>query len=89
MGQGCSARCSRSSRRRSPAWARARLTQTGSTEASILNVQAGFSWAPSEAWRFTFGYTYEHWWDTAFTSLNNSHGDVWTQGVFFRGEWKY
>jgi hypothetical protein len=74
-------------------------TGSGSTRTNqfmptiMLNVQAGIGWAPRDNWRFSFGYTYEHWWDAAYTPAPNggfqSTGDVATQGVFFRAEWKY
>jgi hypothetical protein len=54
---------------------------------AMLGVQAGFTWTPNDAWRFTAGYTYEQWWDAAFDG--NSRGDVLLQGVFLRAEWKY
>lgn len=53
----------------------------------MLQVEAGVSWAPTDAWRFTLGYTYEHWWDATYD--NSSRGDVWVQGILFRAEWKY
>ena len=53
----------------------------------MLNVQAGVSWTPRDNWRISCGYTYEHWWDATYDG--NSRGDVMTQGVFFRAEWKY
>ncbi len=62
-----------------------RQTQIVST--TMLNAQAGLTWTPTDAWRFSAGYTYEHWWDATFNG--NSRGDLWTQGVFFRAEWKY
>jgi hypothetical protein len=54
---------------------------------TMLNVQAGIGWTPTDNVRLSVGYTYEHWWDAAYTA--GSTGDVWTQGVFFRCEWKY
>jgi hypothetical protein len=54
---------------------------------AMLNVQAGIGWTPRDNWRFSAGYSYEHWWDAAY--VNASRGEVATQGVFFRGEWKY
>jgi hypothetical protein len=53
----------------------------------MLQVQAGIAWSPTDNWRFSAGYTYEHWWDAAF--VNASRGDVWTQGVYLRGEWRF
>ncbi|HZZ77405.1 MAG TPA: Lpg1974 family pore-forming outer membrane protein, partial [Gemmataceae bacterium] len=69
------------------------LRQSQFMPSTMLNVQAGFTWTPSDALRFSAGYTYENWWDAAFTggfnSPNTSRGDVWTQGLFLRGEWRY
>lgn len=62
--------------------------QTG-VPTTMFNVQAGLAWAPSDTFRFTLGYTYEIWWDAMFISLGGSRGDVWTQGLFLRGEWRY
>jgi hypothetical protein len=60
---------------------------------TMLNVQAGLAWTPTDAIRVSAGYTYENWWDAVFTGGFNpataSRGDVWTQGLFFRGEWRY
>ena len=53
----------------------------------MLNMQAGIGWTPRDNWRLSAGYTYEHWWDAAFAA--GSRGDVWTQGVFVRAEWRY
>jgi hypothetical protein len=63
----------------------ARQTQLMPT--TMLNVQAGLTWTPTDSWRFSSGYTHEHWWDAAFAG--NSRGDIWTQGIFFRAEWRY
>jgi Legionella pneumophila major outer membrane protein precursor len=54
---------------------------------AMLNVQAGVAWTPLDNWRISAGYTYEHWWDATF--VNNSRGDAWTQGIFFRTEWQW
>jgi hypothetical protein len=54
---------------------------------TMLNVEAGVGWTPRETWRFSAGYIYEHWWDA--TVAAGSRGDVWMQGVFVRGEWRY
>lgn len=56
---------------------------------TILNVQVGLAWSPWENGRISFGYTYEHWWDVGFTGIAGSRGQLMTQGVFFRGEWRY
>ena len=52
-----------------------------------LEVEAGFGWTPCANWRITAGYVYEHWWDAAYAI--NSRGDVTTQGVLLRAEWRY
>jgi hypothetical protein len=61
--------------------------QDALTSTAMLNVQAGVAWTPHDNWRISAGYTYEHWWDATF--INNSRGDVWTQGILFRTEWRY
>ncbi len=66
--------------------------QTQFMPSTMLNVQLGVGWTPRENWRISAGYTYEHWWDAAYSTASNgtvSTGDVWTQGFFFRSEWKY
>jgi hypothetical protein len=61
--------------------------QTQFMPTTMLNVQAGLTWTPTDSWRFSAGYTYEHWWDATYDG--NSRGDIWTQGIFFRCEWRY
>ena len=61
--------------------------QDALSSTTMLNAQAGVAWTPLANWRISTGYTYEHWWDATF--VNNSRGDVWTQGIFFRTEWRY
>jgi hypothetical protein len=52
-----------------------------------LQVEAGFGWTPCTDWRITAGYVYEHFWDAAYAI--NSRGDVVTQGLVLRAEWRY
>jgi hypothetical protein len=54
-----------------------------------LNVQLGLSWAPSttRSLRFSTGYQYEHWWGVG--RAGDSRGELWDQGVFFRGEFDF
>jgi hypothetical protein len=47
----------------------------------------GFLWTPQSDWRITAGYLYEHFWDAACAI--DSRGDVSTQGLFLRAEWRY
>jgi hypothetical protein len=61
--------------------------QTQIMPTTMMNVQAGLTWTPNDSWRLSAGYTYEHWWDATYDG--NSRGDVWTQGIMFRAEWKY
>lgn len=61
--------------------------QRGIMATTMLNVQAGLSWAPRDNWRLSAGYVYEIWWDATY--VNSSRGDLWNQGVFFRSEWRY
>src|SRR5262249_17909880 len=66
--------------------------QTQFMPSTMLNVPGGLSWSPTDAIRITGGYTYEHWWDAAFSGgfgTGASRGDVWMQGIFLRGEWRY
>lgn len=55
----------------------------------VLNVQAGLAWVPpiGEGVRFALGYQYEHWWYLG--QVGNSRAELWDQGVFLRGEYKY
>jgi hypothetical protein len=61
--------------------------QTQLMPTTMLNVEAGLTWTPTECLRLSGGYTYEHWWDATYAG--NSRGDIWTQGVFLRAEWRY
>jgi hypothetical protein len=61
--------------------------QTQLMPTTMLNAEAGLTWNPTESLRFSGGYAYEHWWDATYAG--NSRGDVWTQGIFFRAEWRY
>jgi hypothetical protein len=55
----------------------------------VLNVQAAVEWVPlaSGQLHVSAGYTYERWWDYAGTGGELS--DMFTQGVFFRFEFRY
>jgi Legionella pneumophila major outer membrane protein precursor len=54
-----------------------------------LSVQAGVGWVPPGFDQITFsaGYTLEIWWDMA--DIGNSRGDITSQGVFLRAEYRY
>lgn len=69
--------------------------QNGTQSVPVLNVQAGLSYTPPAlpGWRFTLGYTYEHWWyvgqlgeDSNDGSLSRTRGEFETQGIFLRGQ---
>jgi hypothetical protein len=64
-------------------------SQHGTQAVPVLNVQAGFAWAPSVCpWtRLSAGYQYEHWWELG--DVGNSKAELWDQGLFFRAEYKY
>jgi hypothetical protein len=62
-------------------------SQSQTMPTATLEVEAGFGWTPGREWRITAGYLYEHWWDAAYAI--NSRGDITTQGVFLRAEWRY
>jgi hypothetical protein len=55
----------------------------------LVSAQAGLEWTPpgNEHLHFSAGYTYEHWWNYADVLTNRS--DMWSQGFFFRGEFRY
>jgi hypothetical protein len=55
----------------------------------VLSVDAGLGWTPAGAGRVRFaaGYHFERWWNAARDG--DSHGELWLQGVFVRGEWRY
>jgi hypothetical protein len=55
----------------------------------VLALQAGVGWKPPRArhLRFAAGYLFEDWWNVGRD--NDSHGELWLQGVFLRGEWRY
>ncbi len=56
----------------------------------IFGVEAGISFLPKQGsnwFRFTFGYGYEQWFGVADSGF--SAGDVYFQGLFFRGEFNY
>ena len=54
-----------------------------------LTLQAGLSWTPR--WhsrsRFAVGYEFERWWYIG--DAGDSHAELTTQGIFFRGEFAY
>ena len=54
-----------------------------------LGVQAGVSWTPPccKCVTVSAGYTFEAWWSMA--DIGSSRGDITSEGVFFRGEWRY
>jgi hypothetical protein len=55
-----------------------------------LEVQVGLAWSPDwfSRWgRFAFGYQYEHWWDIG--NAAGSRAELWTNGVFLRGEFAF
>lgn len=52
-----------------------------------LNVQAGLSWNVTDRLGLTAGYTFTRWWEVGFTP--DTRADLWFQGGFLRGEWKY
>jgi hypothetical protein len=55
----------------------------------VLSVNAGLGWTPagSTHLRFVAGYHFERWWNVARDG--DSHGELWLQGIFVRGEWRY
>jgi hypothetical protein len=55
----------------------------------VLSVDAGLGWTPAGSGhvRFAAGYHFERWWNAARDG--DSHGELWLQGVFVRGEWRY
>ncbi|MGF1581414.1 MAG: Lpg1974 family pore-forming outer membrane protein [Gemmataceae bacterium] len=64
------------------------ISETGAVP--VFGVEAGLSFIPkrgSDWFRFTFGYVYEQWFGTGNAGL--SSGDVYFQGLFFRGEFNY
>jgi hypothetical protein len=55
-----------------------------------LGIQFGLAWTP--VWRgcgsrYTFGYEFEEWWSAG--EAGNSHANITTQGIFFRGEFNF
>jgi Legionella pneumophila major outer membrane protein precursor len=54
-----------------------------------LGVQLGAEWTPpvNDHWCLSVGYTYERWWN--YANVGNSASDMWSQGVFFRAEFRY
>lgn len=55
----------------------------------VLSVQAGLEWIPkdNDHWHFSGGYTYERWWD--YAGPQGSQSDMFMQGFFLRGEFRY
>lgn len=55
----------------------------------VLNFQAGLGWVPPAfpCTRFSIGYQYEHWWNLG--DVGSSQANLWDQGVFFRGEYRF
>lgn len=60
-----------------------------SNAAPMLQVQAGLAWAPWDRLplRLSAGYSYEVWWLIGQTTATEA--DLYLQGLFLRGEWKY
>lgn len=72
-----------------PAVGGARNVSNGQS-APVFDFQIGLSYAPPTRrdWlRFTFGYQFEQWWNVG--NAGGSTGDVFFQGLFFRGEFNY
>jgi hypothetical protein len=67
--------------------------QNGTQMVPVLWVQAGLSYVPpgNPNWKFTVGYTYEHWWyvgqlgeDSNGGAQSATRGEFETEGVFLR-----
>lgn len=52
-----------------------------------MDVQAGLSWTVTDRLGVSAGYTFTRWWEVGFTP--DTRADLWYQGCFLRGEWKY
>jgi hypothetical protein len=64
-------------------------TDSGTQAVPTLSFQVGLGWSPP-GWselRFSGGYEYEHWWSLG--QLNGSSAELWDQGIFLRGEYRY
>jgi hypothetical protein len=61
----------------------------------MISLQAGLSWTSAvfaaQSVSYSTGYAYEHWWYLGNVSGNiaDNKAGLWSQGVFFRGEWRY
>jgi hypothetical protein len=56
----------------------------------VLTYSIGLTYTPPRCaqWaRFGLGYQFEYWWDVG--TAGQSHGDMSTNGVYFRGEFNY
>jgi hypothetical protein len=66
-------------------------TDVNETQAvPTLGIQLGLSWTPG--WRgcvsrYSFGYEFEEWWSVG--EAGTSHADLFSQGLFFRGEFNF
>ncbi len=67
----------------------AATTSSANEPAPNLQVRLGLEWAPFQFpdVRFSAGYLFERWWTVGETF--GTYGEVTTQGVFLRGEWRY
>jgi hypothetical protein len=55
----------------------------------VLSAQAGVEWYPpgNDHLRVSGGYQYERWWD--YAGPQGRFSDMFSQGVFFRFEYRY
>jgi hypothetical protein len=65
------------------------LSQRQTQAVPTLSFDLGLGWTPqwSRFSRFSCGYHLERWWELG--EVNNSSGDVTTQGFFFKGEFSF
>jgi hypothetical protein len=65
------------------------LSQRQTQAVPTLSLDLGLGWTPnwSRFARFSLGYHLERWWDLG--EVNDSTGDLTTQGLFFKGEFSY
>lgn len=65
------------------------VTATANEPAPALQVGLGLDWCPAKLSKlhFSAGYLFERWWTVGETT--GTQGEVSSQGVFFRGEWRY
>ena len=60
-----------------------------------VSLEAGLSWSSAifapERVTFTAGYAFEKWWyiGNLTSNLEDNKAGLWSQGLFFRGEWRY